>query len=145
MDSETILVESATLPSSLEKYKDELREILHKSQDAFEKQLSYISAGCLVLSIGYVKDVVKNIEKAPFRFYLIAGWGFMVLTLLLNLISHLMAVSFYRLTISEIDTSIFNSISSMKRFRKITFLNWACVASLILGIVAILLFINLNL
>lgn len=34
----------------IEKYREELIELLHKSQDSFEKQLSYISAGSLALS-----------------------------------------------------------------------------------------------
>ena len=55
----------------LEKYREELITLLHKSQDSFEKQLS---AGSLALSIGFIKDV-ENIKYANHRWLLNFGWA----------------------------------------------------------------------
>lgn len=126
-------------------YKNELVDIHRKSQETFEQQLSYISAGCLVLSIGYVKDVVKDIGKAGCRSLLMIGWVLMVSTLLLNLISHLLAEKFYSKSISEINRSVFDPVKSDKRFKEITRINWICVYTLILGILLIIIFIDRNL
>ena len=145
MDSEEISDQTTVQQAELIKYREELLEILHKSQEAFEKQLSYISAGCLVLSIGYVKDIVKDIENAEYRAFLMVGWVFMILTLLMNLVSHLIAVRYYRLAISEINNFTFENKRSIKRFDTITILNWACLVFLVLGILAIVIFINQNL
>jgi hypothetical protein len=131
--------------SELEKYKEELIAIHRKSQETFEQQLSYISAGSLALSIGFVKDIVKDIRSANYRCLLTAGWILMVVTLLLNLISHLLAVRFYSKSISEIHWNKFNSNISDKRFEKITWLNWICVITLVLGILLIIVFVNRNL
>jgi hypothetical protein len=125
-------------------YKNELVDIHRKSQETFEQQLSYISAGCLVLSIGYVKDIVKDISKAGCRSLLMIGWVLMISTLLLNLVSHLLAEKFYSKSISEINRSVFNPGESDKRFKKITKINWICVYTLIFGILLIIIFINRN-
>ncbi|MBN8856558.1 MAG: hypothetical protein BGO55_24100 [Sphingobacteriales bacterium 50-39] len=131
--------------SRLEKYKEELIAIHHKSQETFEQQLSYISAGSLALSIGFVKDIVKDIDCAGYRPLLGIGWVLMVITLLLNLVSHLLAVKFYRKSISEIHRNEFVSSKSDTRFDKITWLNWTCVGTLVLGILLIIIFVNHNL
>jgi len=145
MEPENELKPSSEEEPQLEKYKEELIATHHKSQETFEQQLSYISAGSLALSIGFVKDIVKDIENADYRSLLMTGWILMVITLLLNLISHLLAVKFYSKSISEIHWRKFDSNRSDKRFKRITWLNWICVGTLVLGILLIIIFVNRNL
>jgi hypothetical protein len=145
MESENELRHSSDEVLQLEKYKEELIAIHHKSQETFEQQLSYISAGSLALSIGFVRDIVKDIEGAEYRWLLVIGWILMVITLLLNLISHLLAVKYYSKSISEIHRQTFDSLKSDNRFERITWLNWICVGTLIFGILLITIFVNYNL
>jgi hypothetical protein len=125
--------------------KEELIELHKKSQDTSEQQLSYISAGCLALSIGFLKDIVKDIMHAHLRSFLMTGWILMVFTLLMNLVSHLLAAKFYSISLSEIDKPNFDPIKSDKRFKGITFINWMCVVALTLGILLVVIFVNYNL
>jgi len=41
------------------KYQEQLISLQHKSQEAFETQLSYVGAGSLALSVGFIKDVIR--------------------------------------------------------------------------------------
>ncbi len=134
----------------LNKYRDELVILLHKSQDQFEKQLSYISAGSLTLSVGFIKDVVKNIGSAKYKWLLQFGWILLALTLLVNCISHIISASKHNKTIDEInnelngnDTYDHNQIKI--RYKQIEFLNWATIGLMIVGILLIILFVSSNL
>ena len=145
MEQENELKASSDKEEKLESYKKELTDILHKSQDTFEKQLSYISAGSLALSIGFVKDIVKDITLADYRPLLMLGWVLLVITLLANLSSHLYAVGLLGKSISEISGPTYDSKKSDNRFKVITIVNWGCIATLTLGILFIALFVYFNL
>ncbi len=61
--------------AKIEAYRLELKETFHKSQDIFEKQLSYISAGALGLSVGFIKHIVNPIKDSSHKWMLLSGWG----------------------------------------------------------------------
>jgi hypothetical protein len=127
------------------KYKDELVTLLHKSQDTFEKQLSYISAGSLALSIGYIKDVVKNLESASCRWMLAFGWILLAFTILVNCISHIRAADLHNKTIGEINSGEYDQLRVIKRFGLISKVNWLSVGTLVGGILFITFFVIINL
>lgn len=125
-------------------YKDELIVILHKSQERFEKQLSYISAGSLVLSMAFIKDIVKNIANSEYRGLLICGWFLLGITLIINCISHIRAVDLHNKTIREINNDKYDNIKVSRRYREITCVNWLTVITLALGICLIIIFSSIN-
>jgi len=129
----------------IEKFREELISLLHKSQDSFEKQLSYISAGSLALSIGFIKDVVKNITTAYCRGLLITGWILLGLTLLLNCISHIRAADLHNRTIKEINHDQYDNIKIARRYKEVSRLNWFTVGTMVLGILLIIIFVSINL
>ena len=128
----------------LQQYKEELTELLHKSQDAFERQLSYISAGSLALSIGFIKDVIENIEDAKFKWLLSTGWICLGATLLINCISHIRAADLHNKTIRDINVGSYDHNTVTNRYKEIGYVNWGTVATLILGIAAVVTFVSLN-
>jgi hypothetical protein len=137
------------MPSSsqeefFEKYRDELITLLHKSQDAFEKQLSYISAGSLALSIGFIKDVVTNISAANCKWLLVGGWILLGITLLLNCISHIRAADLHSRTIDEINHKRYDEKRISKRYKEVGYLNWVTVGTMVFGIIAIIIFVSIN-
>lgn len=124
----------------------ELKELFHKSQDTFEKQLSFISAGALALSVGFIKDIVHPIKTSTNKWMLLLGWGLLILTLLLNLVSHLLAGQFAKKGARETQ-DIENTYDPQKinqRARRMELLNWITVAFLAGGIIFIVLYITLN-
>ena len=128
----------------LEKYREELIVLLHKSQDSFERQLSYISAGSLALSLGFIKDVVKDIVNANYKWILNVGWALLAITLLVNCISHIRAADLHNRTIRDINHSNFNTAQVEQRYKEVSYVNWITVVTLVLGIAAIIFFVSKN-
>lgn len=132
------------VPIELVSYKEELITILHKSQDAFEQQLSYISAGCLALSVGFIKDIIKDLQNADWKWALNIGWFFLAFTLLINLISHIRAADLHNKTISEINGGTYEPKVVTRRYKEIGYVNWISVGTLIIGISLIIIFVTKN-
>lgn len=128
----------------LEDYKKELIGLLHKSQESFEKQLSYISAGTLVISMGFIKDVVGDIDFTKYRRLLTFGWMLLGATLLINLISHIRAADKHNTTIKEIDEKNYDRENVRKRYTEISNYNWITVATLLSRILLIIFFVSIN-
>jgi hypothetical protein len=124
----------------------ELKELFHKSQDTFEKQLSYISAGALALSVGFIKDIVHPIKSSSYKWMLLAGWVLLIFTLLLNLISHMLAAKYARKGAKEAEDpdNTYDPTKIEKRARRMERINWATVGTLAGGIILIVLYITFN-
>lgn len=125
-------------------YRSELVTLTHKSQDAFEKQLSYISAGSLALSMAFIKDIVMDLSQAECKGLLTAGWILLGLTLLVNLISHILAAHFHSNTIKEIDAGKYSQGKAANRIKKINRINICSIVTLLGGLFLIVYFVSLN-
>ena len=129
--------------------RDKIQDVIAKTEDHFENKLSTISAGALGLTLTFLEKIIP-VDNSISATFLIIGWTFLVLTLLLNLVSHMISKYFLRKTIVELDknetSDDFESIYSkvIKRNRKIDCLNWISVIILILGISFIVLFASVN-
>jgi len=132
------------LPNDLKEYKNELIATVDKCQDSFEKQLSYISAGCLALSIGFIKDIIKDIDTAQSRWLLTVGWILLGSTLLINLFSHLIAARLHYLTIKEINARQYDYDKTLNRISSVNKINWFSATTLVSGIFLIIIFVTLN-
>lgn len=128
----------------LRSFRDELVTIFHKSQDTFEKQLSFITAGSLGLSVGFIKDIVKPFESSSYKGLLGWGWTVLIVTLLLNCISHMLAARFANTAIKEINEDNYEPDKISLRNKKIIRINWFTVIGMIIGIALILIFITYN-
>jgi len=126
-------------------YEKYLWETICKSQDDFEKQLSFISAGSLGVSMIFIEKVVKNIATAHDKMYLIIGWVFLALTLFVNLLSHLLSASFNYYTLDEYKSGEADFPSkSRRRTNWMTAINWVTLAFLVIGIICIIIFSSIN-
>jgi len=130
----------------IKKFRGELKDLFHKSQDTFEKQLSFISAGGLGLSVGFIKDIVHPIKESDYKWMLLAGWGLLIATLLLNLITHIIAAKNAKKGAKEAEDveNTYNPGEIDKRARRMERINWATVGFLAGGIILIVLYITLN-
>lgn len=133
--------------------RDSIQRMIEKSGDDFERNLTYISAGSLGLSLTFIEKIVK-IEDSNYRLCLILGWIFLALTLFVNLISHLISRNLGEKSNEDLDKIIVGSedyeskmdmINKIKRRNKlINWINYATMALLIVGISLIIIFISLN-
>lgn len=130
---------------SLIEFRRNAETTLHKSQDDFEKQLSYISAGALGVSMFFIEKVVKDISHAQCKWILIVSWSLLGFTLVGNLLSHFFCISFNYKTIEEIDSDAYDSIKAAKRNTYVKVINTSTVFSLVVGIIFLILFTAINL
>ncbi len=73
-------------------YKSELLEIRKYSGQSFDKQLVYISGGGLILTIGFVKEII-DLSSSSCNFLLFTSWICFTLALTFNLVSHRTAIN----------------------------------------------------
>lgn len=141
--------DDAAFKAGLRKYCDDLLSILNKSNEHFEKQISYISAGSLGLSFLLIEKVLGDIWATKDKWLLITGWSLLALTLISNLISHQLAMSFHYKSIGEIEGYLcgeneYNEIKIALRNRKIKAVNVFSIIFLSLGIVSIITYTSIN-
>lgn len=133
------------MEDSLKNYKTELLSLLEKSNDNFEKQLNYISAGAIGISIIVAEKLVKDLSISTCKFSIILSWVLLTLTLISNLVSHIYTFSVHSKTIEEIDSEQYNYNQAKQRNDTIKKWNIASAIMLILGIIFFIIFISLNL
>jgi len=83
-------------------HQSELQGLVVKSDDAFEKQISYISSGALGLSFILVEKLIPDIIGSSLKILLFLGWVCLAGSLLINLLSHRIASKLHGQTITEI-------------------------------------------
>lgn len=128
----------------LHRFRDELIKINEKSNDQFEKQLTYISAGSLGGSMLVIEKIFKDISSTEFTGFLILGWIFLGSTLLLNMFSHLYAAKLHNQTISELNENRYNYSNAVLRNKKISNFNSITLSVLLIGIFLLLFYTSYN-
>lgn len=130
--------------STKEKERQLLADIKAKSDDDYEKNITYIAAGTLVLSLTFIEKIV-SLNKSYAIWTLITSWTILVLTLLTNLVSHQLSSLFHEKTIEDFDKDDVNLDKKIvRRNRIIRSINWATTFSLIAGIIFLILFCSIN-
>jgi ABC-type phosphate transport system permease subunit len=117
-----------------------------KSQDDFEKYINVLASGGLAITIAFF-DKIVDIHKSTYIFLIIIGWVLLVTTLLTNLISHYLSISYAQKTIDEINEKKYDDVfTNVKNRNKcINILNRLSIGTLIIGIVSIIMFVTINL
>ncbi len=127
-------------------YRISILEQKAKSDDDFEKYITFISSGALIITITFVEKI-SPLENSTHKWILIAGWGFLASTLLINLISHYLSSRFNEKTIQDLDEEMpFEKLICKinERNKVISILNVISIVSLGVGIISILLFAAIN-
>jgi hypothetical protein len=132
------------MDDGLKNYKTELLSLLEKSGDNFEKQLNYISAGAIGVSMIVVEKIIKDLTNSSCKSLIIISWVFLTLTLISNLVSHIYTFSVHSKTIEEIDLEQYNYTQAKRRNDNIK--NWNAVSAfmLVLGIIFFIIYVSLN-
>lgn len=145
-----------------DKQAEAIDKIKQKSDDDYEKNVVYIAAGTLVLSMTFLEKIIK-VESSTYIWILIVGWGFLALTLLCNLLSHQLSSLFHERcrdlyekceepgeNAAEADVQAYNTslADANDRFEKynsiIRYLNWTTTFSLFIGIALLVVFCSAN-
>jgi quinol-cytochrome oxidoreductase complex cytochrome b subunit len=131
--------------TQLQEFRNNLVETLSKNQEDFEKQLIYVSAGALGASIFFIEKIVKDIDNSHYKWLLILSWFFLGSTIVINAISHYIAMEMNYKSIDEIDKNKYDEKASLKRNRKLKYINLSTLVTLLIGIFFLILFTSINL
>src|SRR4030095_14368739 len=132
------------MDETLREFGNELKIAIQKSHDAFEKQLNYISAGALGLSILFIEKVVKDISLTQCNWILKLSWALFAATLISNLLSHIFTSTKHNKTLADIYSDKYDPTVAVKRNRDIKVWNICSVILLFAGIITQIIFISLN-
>ncbi|MEH6659683.1 hypothetical protein [Leeuwenhoekiella marinoflava] len=127
-------------------YRLSILEQKSKSDDDFEKYITFIASGALGLTITFIEKI-SPLETAVVIWVIALGWFLLALTLFLNLLSHFLSSKYNEQTVEEIDEEIeYNRLIERIDCRNmiISRLNLASIILLGLGIVSILIFTTIN-
>jgi hypothetical protein len=117
---------------------DELLKIRNYAEEQFDQLLVYFSAGGLVLTVGFVKEVVP-LDSAICKPCLLGCWIMFACSLILILLSQ-------RYTVKSVDARLINKNDEWAKFEnKTKTLNKLSFWSLIFGVAFFIIFICINL
>ena len=120
---------------------DKLKQI---SEGLYEKNITYIAAGTLVLSLTFIEKIV-TLNGAYSIWLLIACWSILIFTLLANLISHQLSSLYTEKTIYDLDKEDPKILEKIKsRNKKIRGINWGTTFGLTIGIIFLIIFCSIN-
>lgn len=114
-----------------------IRETRDYAQEGYDKLIVYLSSGGLILTVGFVKELV-DLTTAQYKWSLIASWVGFIISLILILLSHQSAIHAMSL---ELDKKPDKSDEQDKTTNK---LNWGAFGFLVLAIVIFISFIITN-
>lgn len=127
--------------------RDKIEDAINESQSDFEKNLVYLSAGALVLSMGFLEKII-SFDKASNKWIVIVSWGILASTLLLNLASHLISVGNSTKAREEMDmgmeyNKLIERISCRNKLMRT--INWVSYVLFAFGVISVVVFCAINL
>lgn len=130
-----------------EKDREKIEVAIQASENDFEKNLVYLSAGSLTLSIGFIEKIVP-LNHASGTCLIIISWCVLALTLLLNLSTHLISASNGHKARYDMDSGMdYDKLISKMTRRNIIMqtLNWITFGLFSMGIILTVVFCSINL
>ena len=129
-----------------DKDRDKIQDTINESQSDFEKNLVYLSAGALTLSLGFIEKIV-SFDKANNKWIVVVSWVFLASTLLLNLASHLISVGNSTKAREEMDSGmeynkLIERIGCRNKIMRI--LNWISYVLFAIGVFLVVVFCSIN-
>jgi hypothetical protein len=126
--------------------RDKIEDSISESQNDFEKNLVYLSAGALALSMGFIEKIV-SFDKADDKWILVVSWGFLASTLLLNLASHLISAGNSTKARQEMDSGmdvnqLIEHISNRNKIMRV--INWISYIMFVIGVASAVIFCSIN-
>lgn len=112
-----------------------IRKIRDYAEEQFDKLIVYLNSGALVLTVGFVKDIVKITDETDTSL-LKSSWILFTASLLIILVSHKTAIIAmnYELKDEEKISNYWDIITQI--------FNWTSLGALVGGIISFLLFVS---
>ncbi|WP_324679846.1 hypothetical protein [Hymenobacter sp. GOD-10R] len=141
--------EAVAHAAAWEKYQEELEQFKREtlaalenrksSEQEYDKLIVYLAGGGLVLTIGFVKDLLQ-LSKSNYLGWLLACWALFALCLLTNLLSHYLAKQAFDSYLREDAAKLLH-----RKRQRVEIANVICFAFVAGGTLAFVAFVFLNL
>ncbi|GAA5040200.1 hypothetical protein GCM10011506_40410 [Marivirga lumbricoides] len=121
-------------------------ETLRYSTEQFDKTITFIASGALVVSFAFIKDIIPDLKAAVNKAYLINAWYTYAGVIFLSLVTHFisMLANTWAAKNQNLSDEAFNKGIKYWNF-PIRFLNITMIVALLVGSIFLIKFINLNL
>ncbi len=117
--------------------KEILNNIRDYSEEQFDQLIVYLSGGGLVLTIGFIDEVIK-FETSTAQWLLLTTWICFTISMITILFSH-------RSSLRSIDLELKGKDNKSDFWDGVTkFLNWFGLLSFILGVILFVIYVILN-
>jgi hypothetical protein len=114
--------------------RNQLLKIRDYAEEQFDKLIVYLSSGGLILTIGFVKDVIP-IEESSCKYLLLLTWVAFAVSLFTMLFSH-------RSSLRSMDLELNNEDGKSEFWNNVTkILNWVGMFVFIIGVVLFIIYI----
>lgn len=124
-------------------YKKIYEKIRAESQLGVDTYVKYLSGGALVISLTFISNILP--EKQSFSYLIVSAWALLVLSLIVNFSSYFFTIRNCNLAIDDIDDGVEDFRDRVgKRNVFIHFINNLSAMLTIAGIIAMTLFVTLN-
>ncbi|PRY19704.1 hypothetical protein CLV58_1683 [Spirosoma oryzae] len=135
---------------SQDKNNDLLNRIKEKSEDDFEKQLTFIASSALGVSFAFLEKLV-DLSKSVHVWILTSSWILLSLALCVNLISHYVSRKlaekstddYNKYCDTEMDYSVL-VLNINRRNNIIDWINYSSIIALLLGLCLLITFVTKN-
>ncbi len=132
--------------NGMNEYRKSILEEKSKSDDDFEKYITFIASGSLGLTLTFI-DKISPLDKSIFKWVIVLGWFSLGITLFINLLSHYISSINNTKTVQDVDDNIpYDELTNNidKRNKIISNLNLTSIILLGFGILCILIFTTIN-
>lgn len=129
---------------ALDRFATKLREIEVKSQEEFERQITYVCSGALAVSIILIEKFLGDVKGMEYKWVLFVGWSALCAALLVNFFSHWRVGYMNKKTIKEISARIYDSDRFQYRESWNDIINNSTILLMCIGIVFLVIFIIIN-
>ena len=124
--------------------RESLLKSVELSENLFDKNLNIISSGALILSVTFLNKVIP-VYSSLFKWILVAGWGALVCSLIINLWAHWLASRNAMKTLHDHDMKDPNLFEkTQRRNRRMNNITTAAGFSMVAGLLSLVIYCSIN-
>jgi hypothetical protein len=125
-------------------YTNEQYQALRYGNEQFDKNVLFIASGALGISFAFIEKVVPDLQNASHSNLLIKAWYFFAGVIFISLVAHFISIMANRWAIAHKETEKnYFKIASIWN-QAIRGINILMILGLLMGIIWLIRFVNLN-
>jgi hypothetical protein len=125
-------------------YTSEQYQALRYSNEQFDKNVLFIASGALGISFAFIEKVVPDLQNASHSHFLIISWSFFAGVIFISLVAHFISIWANRWAIEHNKNDNNYDKVCRKWNRVIRGINILMILGLLLGIIWLIRFVNIN-